>query len=91
MTKNKQNGYGITSLILGISSMFFAGIPLFGLISAILGIIFHVQQKKIFENGVSTAGLITSIIGLVLSILYFIAWISFIIVFSSAKTYTPIY
>ncbi len=75
MAKNKSNGYGITSLVLGITSIVLCWIPFLGLVSGILGIIFHVQQKKIFPNGISTGGLVTSIIGTIFSAIYTLFWI----------------
>ena len=78
MVENKPNGYGIASLVLGIISIVFCWLPILGLVSGILGIIFHVRQKKIFPNGISTGGLVTSIIGLVFSALYFIILLFFV-------------
>jgi hypothetical protein len=71
--KNKSNGYGIASMVLGIMSILvswivFAGVG--GVICGILAIIFSVKQRKSNPNGVATAGLVTGIIGLILSTLW---------------------
>lgn len=84
MAENKSNGYGIASLVLGIISIIFCWIPILGLVSGILGIIFYAQQKKIFPNGISTGGLVTSIIGLVFSALYNLFWLAVVVWTSSS-------
>ncbi len=84
MAETKSNGYGIASLVLGIISIVFCWVPILGLVSGILGIIFHVQQKKIFANGISTGGLVTSIIGLVFSVIYSIFWLFLAAIIGSA-------
>ncbi len=77
MAGNKSTGFGIASLVLGIVSIVFCWVPVVGLVSGILGIIFSVKQRKISQNGIAIAGLVTSIIGLVLSALYSIFWVFF--------------
>ncbi len=77
MAQKDSNGYGIASLVLGIVSIVFCWVPVLGLVSGILGIVFSVKQKKILPNGIATGGLVTSIIGLVLSGLYTLFWIFF--------------
>jgi hypothetical protein len=66
----QENNYGIASLILGITSIIFCWIPLLGLATGVLGIIFYQKQKKINPNGIATGGLVTSIIGTVFSAIY---------------------
>jgi len=83
MAGNKSNGYGIASLVLGITSIVFCWVPVVGLVSGVLGIVFHTQQKKIFPNGLSTGGFVTSIIGLVFSAMYSLMWLLFLILVSS--------
>ena len=84
MAKTNSNGYGIASLVLGISSIVLA--PL-GLITGILGIIFAVKQKKSFPNGIATAGFVTSIVGLAISILVLVLWSLLFAALFSASTY----
>lgn len=80
MSKKDTNSYGITSLVLGVVSIVFCWLPFLGLISGILGIIFHVQQKKISQNEISTGGLVTSIVGSVFSLFWTLFWIMVIAV-----------
>jgi len=76
-TKEK-NGFGITGLTLGILSILSILLsPLIGVILGILGIIFSVKQRKIYSNGISTTGLITSIIGVAISIFLLIIFLIF--------------
>ena len=56
-------GFGIASLVLGILSIV---IPYLGLVLGIIGIVLARKQRKIWREGLSLAGLITSIIGTVL-------------------------
>ena len=77
MTKNnekqnlqKENNYGIASLILGITSILFCWVPRLGLATGILGLIFYHKQRKIYKNDVATGGLVTSIIGTAFSAIY---------------------
>ncbi len=65
----KKNDFGITSLILGIFSIIFSWSVVLSIPAGIIGIVFSVKQKKIYENGVSTAGFVTSIVGLGISFL----------------------
>lgn len=63
VTKEKSNSNGIASLVLGIVSVV---LPILGinLAAGIVGIILAKKQKKIYPNGIATAGFILSIIGL---------------------------
>ena len=81
--KNKPNGLGIASLVHGIVSIVFCWVPILGMVSGILGIVFSTKQRKIYPNGITTAGLITSIIGLCFSGIYNILWLGIIAFFSS--------
>jgi len=56
-------GFGIASLVLGILSIL---IPYIGLVLGIIGIVLARKQRKIRREGLSLAGLITSIVGTVL-------------------------
>jgi hypothetical protein len=56
-------GFGVASLVLGILSIL---IPYLGLILGIIGIVLARRQRRIRREGLSLAGLITSIIGTVL-------------------------
>jgi len=53
-------GFGVASLVLGILSIL---IPYIGLVLGIIGIVLAVKQRRIRREGLSLAGLITSIIG----------------------------
>jgi hypothetical protein len=53
-------GFGVASLVLGILSII---IPYLGLILGIVGIVLACKQRKICKEGLSLAGLITSIVG----------------------------
>lgn len=80
MAKKKvDNTWGLWSLILGIASIVLFWAPILGIVSGILGIVFSNKQKKIADNGNAKVGKITGVIGLVLSILYLIAMICFIL------------
>lgn len=81
--KKETNGFGISSLVLGILSIIFCWIPFAGLISGVLGLVFSNKQKIIFPNGIATAGLVTSIIGTVFSGLYMFFWLIVIIIIGS--------
>ena len=92
MAENKSNGFGIASLVLGIISIacfflvfYLEVIIVLGLVSGILGIVFSVKQKKIFPNGIATAGLGTSIIGLILSALWSILALLYWAILSSGS------
>jgi len=72
-------GYGIASLVLGILSIV---IPYLGLILGIVGIVLACKQRKIYKEGLSQAGLITSIIGT--SVWAFLITLMLIFVITSA-------
>jgi len=69
MTKQKNNGFGIASLVLGILGLL---LFMFGLVPSILSIIFAVKQRKTYPNGIATTGLILGIIGTVISGLFWL-------------------
>ncbi len=83
-TQDESNGHGIASLILGIVSIVFSWVPFLGLVSGIVGIVLSIKQRKISPNGIATGGLVTSIIGIVISAIYSIFWLFFMIAFSAA-------
>lgn len=73
----KTEGIYTASLVLGICSFLFAGIPILGLILSIIGLIISIKSRKKLKannetKGIVTAGFILSIIGLILSILIFV-------------------
>ncbi|PIU22544.1 MAG: hypothetical protein COT14_00695 [Candidatus Diapherotrites archaeon CG08_land_8_20_14_0_20_30_16] len=78
--KSDSNSYGIASLVLGIVSIVLCWVPVLGLASGIVGIIMAVKQRKISSNGITTAGLITSIVGTALSAIYMIITILLVMV-----------
>lgn len=69
-TYEEAENIATTSLILGILSIL-TGIMGFGLGLGIVGILGSIISKKIkpYENGIATAGMVTSIIGLVIGVL----------------------
>ncbi len=81
--EKKSNGMAVASLVTGICSIVLCWVPILGLVSGILGIVFFVKAKKAIEidpsltstKGMATGGMITGIIGLVFSFFYTIAWI----------------
>ena len=75
MVVGKSNNFGIASLVLGIISVVFCWVPILGLVSGIIGLVFYSKQKRSYPNGIATAGLVTSIVGLVLSVIYTVFWI----------------
>jgi len=81
---NKPNNFGVASLVLGIVSLVLFWVPIMGLISGIMGIVFYSKQRKIFSNGINTSGLVTSIIGTVLSTLYNLIYLFAIIFYTAA-------
>jgi len=75
MAQEKNNEKGIASLVLGLVSIILGWIPLLGLASGILAIIFYSQQEKVYSNDLATAGFVTGIIGLAFSVIYNIIWL----------------
>jgi len=70
--KQKSEGLGIASLVLGILGIIFSItiiLSLLGFIFGILGIIFAIMQKRNNPTGTATGGLITSIIALVIGLI----------------------
>jgi len=74
--KQDSNGYGISGLVLGIGSIIFSWVPIFGLVVGIIGLIFSIKQRGLSPNNIATAGFATSIIGIVLSLVCLI-WMIF--------------
>ena len=80
MVKKKENNtWGLWSLVLGIASIILFWCPILGIIFGILAIVFSNKQEKISYDGNAKAGKITGIIGLILSIIFLVAMISFVI------------
>ena len=75
MTKEKPNEKGTASLVLGIVSVVLSWVPLLGIAAGILAIVFYTHQKKIYPNGMATAGLVTGIVGLFFSVIYNLLWL----------------
>jgi hypothetical protein len=69
-------GFGIASLVLGILSIV---IPYLGLVLGIIGIVVAKKQRKICREGLSLAGLITSIIGTTLWSFMILGFIAIIV------------
>lgn len=66
-TENK-NGFGITSLVLGIVGICTIFMPYFAIVLSILSIIFSKTQKKKYgNNAITTAGFVLGIIGTILN------------------------
>lgn len=93
--ENKSNGIAVASLITGIVSIVLCWVPIIGLVSGILGIIFYAKAKKAIDTGMmlpnakgmATGGLITGIIGLVFSFFYTIFWIIALTAVSAIASY----
>lgn len=66
-SKRIETGYGIASFVLSIFG--FLSFPFFGfgIVPAILSVIYSNKQKKINSTGLSTAGLILGIISIVIN------------------------
>ena len=76
--RSKTNGLGIASLVLAIVSIIFLLLPYFGIILAILAIVFSIIQKKRNPIGIATVGLVIGIIGVVLNLIMLIVVIGVI-------------
>ncbi len=75
-SNKESSSAGITALVCGIVSIVMCWVPLIGLVSAIIGIVFGSKgMKKVQGKGMAIAGLVTGIIGLILSVLYTVFWI----------------
>lgn len=61
------HAWGIASCILGSISIILFLMPYFGIVLAILAVVFSGKQKKIEPTGMATAGLVTGIIGIVIN------------------------
>lgn len=70
------SGSAITSLVLGIIGVIINFIPYIGATVNVIGLVFGVRANKISKSGIGTAGFILSLIGLVLSVLFFIYFVS---------------
>lgn len=67
----KTQGITITAMVLGIISVFFGAIPVFGLLVGAAAVIVSVMalSRKAHSRGMSIAGLITGIVGLLIGLL----------------------
>ena len=71
----KNNGFAVASLVLGIVSVvfcFFGTWAIIGLATGIVGIVLAVKGQKSPKKGLATAGLVLSIIGVALCGIMFI-------------------
>ena len=70
-----HNKSAVTAMVLGIVSLVLTGLPLIGLVLAIVGLTMSKSNRKFAEahgfkeNSMNTAGYVTSIVGLVAGIL----------------------
>ena len=70
-----HNKSAVTAMVLGIVSLVLTGLPLVGLVLAIVGLTMSKSNRKFAEahgfkeNSMNTAGYVTSIVGLVAGIL----------------------
>lgn len=78
MKKEKSNGAGVASLVLGILSIIaFLYLSVIGIIMGIIGIVLAAIQNKKWKNSIATAGLVASIIGTTLSLLVILFFLLF--------------
>ena len=82
-----KQGLSLTGFILGIGSIIFLWVPVFGLLVGIAGLIISILargREPQAPNWMKMLGLILSIVGLALSLIYFIFWI--IVIVAAAST-----
>ncbi|MGV8169484.1 MAG: hypothetical protein ACP5N3_05495 [Candidatus Nanoarchaeia archaeon] len=84
---HEDNGNGIASLVLGISSIL---IPFLGIITGILAIIYSNKQKKIQPNGMATAGMVTGIVGLVFQAMFILTVIVIFMIIGAVASGTMV-
>ena len=77
--------WGIASLILAILSILLLLLPYFGIILAILAVIFSRKQNKHKPTGIATAGLVIGIISIALNLIMLIVVIGVISYLNSGK------
>ena len=75
----KKDEYGKWSLVFGVLSIVLFWVSTLGIVFGVLAIIFSNFQKKIQDTENAKAGKITGIIGLVLSGLYLLFLMTFLI------------
>lgn len=83
---NKQSGFGIASMVVGITSLVFScfGVGLLGALGFIFAIVAFTQKDK--AKGTAIAGLITSIIAFLISLFVVAAGVSLLADESSKET-----
>lgn len=80
----KKNGFGITALVLGIVGLLFSWVPVFGLVLAILAIVFavlgrgRVKRREADNGGLAIAGLVTGIIGALIGAVVLVVLVFFV-------------
>jgi uncharacterized BrkB/YihY/UPF0761 family membrane protein len=77
--ENKDNSFGVSSVILGILSIVLASANGMGIILGIIGIVFSKKQEKIGKNKWSKAGFILNLIGIILGIVLLTVFIIYIL------------
>ncbi len=78
-SKHSQNNCGIVSVVLGILSLVFVFLPIFGSILALTGLIFAIMQDRYSRNSWSTAGFWLNGTGLILGIIWSVIYIKYVI------------
>jgi hypothetical protein len=73
MIKQKSGGFSIAGFVIGFLALILCWIPFFGLIIAILGIIFSSLGMKKNLRGLAIAGLVISIIAVIPAIIITLA------------------
>ena len=71
--KNKDNSFGVASVVLGILSIIFSFPPIAGIVLGVISLVFATKQQNRFHNKWGKTGKILSIIGIILSIILWVA------------------
>ncbi|HXR44196.1 MAG TPA: hypothetical protein VN759_05270 [Pseudolysinimonas sp.] len=88
-TPGPKQALSITGFILGIGSIVFLWVPVFGLLVGVAGLIVSLLargREPQAPNWMKLLGLILSIVGLALSLIYFIFWIILIVAAASSAS-----
>ncbi len=76
--KHSQNNCGIVSVVLGILSLIFVFLPIFGPLIALAGLIFAIIQYRYAKNSWSTAGFWLNGFGLIGGIISSVMFFRFV-------------